>query len=54
MGFFSDAVDGFFEFTADVMAKALTLPLHVVQAAIDAGCKTKEEIEDFVDRNGLA
>jgi hypothetical protein len=34
-----------------VLATALGVSLSVIEEAVNAGCKTKEEIEDFI-RNG--
>ena len=58
MGFLGDLVDdladlpgklvgGVLGMTSDAIAAALTLPVKVVDAALEAGCKTRDEIEAF-------
>jgi hypothetical protein len=61
MGLLGDIFDDVFELpgkiigglggmTADIIAKTLTLPVSLVEAAIEAGCKTEEEIREFCER----
>lgn len=43
-------VDAAVNLTAGTVAATLCLPLTVVEAAIEAGCKTEREIQAFADR----
>lgn len=58
MGFFGDFIDDVFDLpnkilgkSADAIAGTLCLPIKMVEAAIEAGCKTEEEIEKFVEKH---
>ena len=64
MGFLSDLVDDALELPARIvggvssggaklLAETLCLPVKLVQAAMDAGCTTEEEIRRFCERNEL-
>lgn len=41
------------DMSAELIASTLSLPIHIVEAAEKAGCKTVEEYRDFADRMGL-
>ena len=64
MGLFGDFIDDVFKapgkiidgalgMSSDVIAKTLSLPVNVVDAAIEAGCKTEEEIQAFAEKYDL-